>query len=115
MVPRWRWVPFLEVPNGEGVVRVYRFLSIPNVFEGYAQLGPDIVGESPSDSFGHSVSLSADGDALVVGAPNNNNGVNGNNSGQVRVYRLNVRSNSYSKIGIDIDGAAAERSILVRR
>ena len=38
----------------------------------FEQIGLDIVGETAGDGFGAAVSLSANGSALVVGAPSNN-------------------------------------------
>ena len=53
----------------------------------WVQVGADIVGEASSDRSGRSVSMSADGSRVAIGAPGNN-GVNGENSGHVRVYEL---------------------------
>ena len=70
------------------------------------QIGPDIDGEAPGDFFGSSVSMSADGTTFVVGAPFNN-GVNGADSGHVRVYKLNSTINAYAQVGSDIEGEAS--------
>ena len=87
-----------------GHVRVYKFDSFIN---SYAQVGLDIDGEGLfGDRSGWSVSMSDDGTTFVVGAPNNK-GVNGTNSGHVRVYKFNSTINSYAQIGLDIDGEAA--------
>ena len=51
-----------------------------------AQLGSDIDGEASGDYSGHSVALSSDGMRVAIGAPDNDG--NGNNAGQVRVYRF---------------------------
>ena len=50
------------------------------------QLGADIDGEAASDRSGWSVSLSADGNIIAIGAEKNDG--NGSNSGHVRVYKL---------------------------
>ena len=47
------------------------------------QLGADIDGENADDRSGWSVSLSADGTTVAIGAPSNDD--NGTNSGHVRV------------------------------
>jgi paraquat-inducible protein B len=52
------------------------------------QLGQDIDGEAVYDDSGSSVSLSADGKTVAIGAPGNVNG-NGVSSGHVRVYKIN--------------------------
>ena len=62
--------------------------------------GQDINGEIANDQSGTSVSLSADGTIVAVGAPYNNG--NGSDSGHVRVYKL--ISNTWTKQGGDIDG-----------
>ena len=65
--------------NDSGHVRVYEFDGA-----NWIQLYTDIDGEAAGDRFGHSVSLSADGNILAVGGFNNDD--NGNNSGHTRVY-----------------------------
>ena len=70
----------------------------------FTQIGNDINGEIANDYSGWSVSLSADGAVIAIGATNNS--ANGNNSGHVRVYK-NV-NNTWTQVGRDIDGEAAE-------
>ncbi len=81
-----------------GPVKVYQ--NISNV---WTQVGTDIYGDT-NDNFGYSVSLNNTGDVLAVSA-RNNSGVNGINSGQVRVYLF--IGTSWIQIGQDIDGEAA--------
>ena len=71
----------------------------------WIQVGQDIDGEAENDNSGYSVSLSADGSILAIGAPNNDG--NGNNSGHVRVYQYNTSNNLWNKRGGDIDGEAS--------
>jgi len=68
----------------------------------WTQLGLDIDGEAVDDNSGHSVSLSADGTTVAVGAINNDG--NGINSGHVRIYKWN--GSSWNQLGLDIDGEA---------
>lgn len=68
----------------------------------WVQLGDDIDGETSSDQSGHSVSISADGNRVAVGAMNNNG--NGNWSGHVRVFAW--QSGNWVQLGADIDGEA---------
>jgi hypothetical protein len=70
--------------------------------QSWPQIGSDINGEAADDESGASVSLSADGTTLAIGAPNNDG--NGSNSGHVRVYK-NV-AGTWSQIGSDINGEA---------
>ncbi|MDN5212778.1 hypothetical protein QQ020_12005 [Fulvivirgaceae bacterium BMA12] len=74
--------------NGDnsGHVRVYkRDDAVPL---GWRQVGGAIYGEAAGDELGSSVSLSADGSVLAIGAPFND--INGFNSGHVRVYNISA-------------------------
>ena len=66
-----------------GHVRVYQFNQTSSLWE---QRGTDIDGEAEVDYSGLSVSLSADGSIVAIGAPQNHN-QNGYYSGHVRVYK----------------------------
>ena len=70
----------------------------------FAQIGNEINGEAANYNSGWSVSLSADGSVVAIGATNNNE--NGNNSGSVRIYKK--VNNTWIQVGSDIDGEAAE-------
>jgi len=86
------------VTGGEkGRVRIYE-LSVGS----WVQLGADIEGEANSDRSGGSVSLSADGNRVAIGAPYNDG--NGDNSGHVRVYEY--AGGVWVQMGTDIDGEA---------
>ena len=82
-----------------GHVRVYRWSSL-----GWSQLGGDLEGETAYDWSGSSVSLSADGATVAIGAPYN--GGNGPNSGQARIYRW--ANDVWEQLGGDIDGEEAD-------
>jgi hypothetical protein len=69
----------------------------------WVRRGLDIDGEAAYDRSGHSVSLSADGSVVAIGAPDNDG--NGYNSGHVRVYEWN--GSAWVRRGLDIDGEAA--------
>ena len=75
--------------NGDasGNTRVFEYVSMSGT---WAQLGGSIDGEAAGDSSGRSVSLSANGRILAVGAPNNDG--NGDGSGHVRVFRYETDS-----------------------
>ena len=64
------------------------------------QIGNDIDGEILDDNSGTSVSLSSDGSVVAIGAYGNN-GVNGSDSGHVRIYQ-NV-SGTWTQVGSEID------------
>ena len=87
-------------------VRVFR---LKTNSDQYTQLGSDIVGAAAGDQFGHSVSISADGTTIAVGAPFNSD--NGRFSGHVRVYRYTASIDNYVQIGSDIDGEAAHHYV----
>ena len=59
---------------------------------------------SSGDQSGYSISLSSNGNSLAVGAPYNDAGSTGADRGHVRVYDLNVTTNTWSPRGPDIDG-----------
>jgi Flp pilus assembly pilin Flp len=81
-----------------GHVRVFK-----NISGTWTQIGIDIDGEAAGDNSGWSVSLSSDGTILAIGALSNDG--NGIDAGHVRVYK-NV-SNTWTQIGTDINGEAA--------
>ncbi len=63
----------------------------------WTQLGDDLTGAAPGDRSGTSVSISADGQRVAVGAPNN-----GEDAGHVRVFEWT--NGSWSILGIPIEG-----------
>ena len=83
-----------------GHVRVYE-----NNSGTWSQIGSDIDGEAAADGAGHhsNIALSNDGSILAIGAYANDG--NGSSSGHVRVYQNN--SGTWTQIGSDIDGEAA--------
>ncbi|MDA9111213.1 hypothetical protein N9J89_03070, partial [Bacteroidia bacterium] len=84
--------------SNSGHVRVFK-----NISGTWIQQGSDIDGEAAGDQFGISVSLSSDGSAVAVGARSNDG--NGSNAGHVRIYK-NI-SGTWTQVGSDIDGEAA--------
>ena len=74
----------------------------------WTQRGGDIDGEAVGDQSGYSVSMSADGTVVAIGAPMNY-GANGRESGQVRVYAWN--GSTWTQRGADIDGATGMSSL----
>jgi hypothetical protein len=81
-----------------GHVRIYTWSG-----SAWVQTGADIDGEGQFDQSGSSVSLSADGSRVAIGATLNT-GANGNYSGHVRIYTWN--GNAWVQTGADIDGEA---------
>ncbi|EGB02457.1 hypothetical protein AURANDRAFT_68863, partial [Aureococcus anophagefferens] len=73
--------------------------------ETWVQRGDDIDGEAADDWSGYSVSLSADGTTLAVGAPYNDGG--GTDAGHVRVFAWDPVEETWVQRGDDIDGEAA--------
>ena len=84
--------------NASGHVRVYEFSG-----GDWSQLGSDIDGEAADDNSGYSVSLSSDGTTVAIGAIYNDG--TGSNAGHVRIYKLS--GGTWSQLGSDIDGEAA--------
>ncbi len=88
-----------------GQVRIYTYNSVSST---WTQTGTDINGERESDEFGYSVSLSADGSIVAIGA-RRNDGINDdsqNDIGLVRIY-TNV-AGTWTQTGTDIFGEEAE-------
>ncbi|GGG36967.1 T9SS type A sorting domain-containing protein [Bizionia arctica] len=85
--------------NLSGYVRVYEYVG-----EVWMQIGADIEGEFISDVFGDSIDLSSDGNTLIIGALGHD--INGNQSGQVKVYE-NLEG-IWTQIGQDLNGDEAE-------
>ena len=84
--------------SNAGHVRVYEFQG-----DTWVQLGSDIEGESSSDLSGESVSLSANGNRVAIGAPQNEE--SGVLAGHARVYEYNGAD--WVQLGADIDAEAA--------
>ena len=72
----------------------------------WTQLGSNLVGEAAGDRFGQSVSLSADGSILAVGAPFNDG--NGTEAGHVQVFEWDSNSSDWTQLGSIINGGTAE-------
>lgn len=72
--------------------------------DSWVQVGADITGEAKCDQSGYSVSLSADGMRVAVGACYNSG--NGSNSGHVRVFECS--GGDWKQVGGDIDGEVSE-------
>jgi tRNA A-37 threonylcarbamoyl transferase component Bud32 len=73
----------------------------------WTQVGADIDGEATGDKSGRSVSMSADGKRVAIGATGNdgNGSVGSLDAGHVRVYAES--GGTWTQVGADIDGEAA--------
>ena len=80
--------------DSTGSVKVYNWNG-----SNWINKGSRIDGEDVENAFGNTVSLSADGTRLAVGAPWNTN-----YTGSVRVYNWNASTEEWDQIGLDIDG-----------
>lgn len=85
--------------NGSTSGHVRIFENIANVWQ---QKGNAIDGLMAGDTFGFSVSISADGNTIAVGAPDSN--ANGFESGHVRVFQF--QENDWIELGNGIIGEA---------
>jgi hypothetical protein len=81
--------------SNRGVARVYEWNNSSSV---WLKLGGDIAGETANEYSGWSVSMSADGTRIVVGA------YGYSSRGVARVYQWNNSTLSWSKMGADILG-----------
>ena len=82
-----------------GRVRIYAYDANS---DSWNQLGSDIVGEAAEDFLGSSVSLSADGRRVAIGASGNDG--NGTDAGHTRIYEYDATTTSWNQVGSDIDG-----------
>ena len=91
-----------------GHVRVFSY----NIVRGWTQIGGDLVG-AVGDRAGSSVSLSADGMTVAVGAPFHDGELLANNyKGRVRVFRYDGDSDKWGQLGTQdlFVGAAGDRA-----
>jgi Secretion system C-terminal sorting domain/FG-GAP repeat len=84
--------------SGTGKVRIFE-----NNANVWSQIGVDLNGTAQFDYFGISISLSGDGSTIAVGAVNID--ANGQDSGQVKVFKK--FSQNWVQIGTNINGEAA--------
>lgn len=88
---------FLAGPTAPGYASVYEWDGT-----NWTQRGTDFIGEAADDSSGGSVSISADGSIIGIGA--GDNGGNGPFSGHVRIFEWD--GINWNQLGVDIDGEA---------
>jgi Flp pilus assembly pilin Flp len=86
------------------VLFLFIIFNLSSVAQTWTQVGSFINGEAVDDRSGSSVSLSSDGSTLAIGSPQNDG--NGSNAGHVRIYK-NI-SGTWTQVGSDIDGEAAD-------
>ena len=67
-------IPDVYSFHSRGFVRIYQFVN-----DDWVQMGQRLEGQAVGDHFGRSVSISADGETVAIGASNN---------GYVQVYRF---------------------------
>jgi 6-phosphogluconolactonase (cycloisomerase 2 family) len=82
-----------------GHVRIYRLSDDGTSWE---QIGEDIDGDAAGDGSGISVSLSANGTIVAIGAPRA--GIDGIWTGQVKVYRIDSGGSKWEQLGESIYG-----------
>jgi len=75
-----------------------------NISGTWTQIGAGINGEAADDLFGLQISLSDNGSVVAIAAQYNDG--NGSNAGHVKIYQ-NI-SGTWTQIGTDIDGEAAD-------
>ena len=95
----------LQVFNGTAYTNMLGGPAVSDPFMNLTQLGADIDGEAAGDESGSSVSLSADGTILAIGAPHNKpNPFVSTNAifGHVRIYQYS--GGSWTQLGADIEG-----------
>ena len=99
------YAPYNAWPNWVGLSNTPGIKLTSDLSKKWLQLGDDLDGEDQVDYNGHSVSLNADGTIVTIGALFND-GINGPNSGHVRIYKWN--GSIWDQLGDDIDGEAKD-------
>ena len=89
--------------SNSGHARIYEYSA-----GSWTQLGSDINGEAAGDESGRSVSLSADGSRVAIGADYNDGVIIGISTGHTRIYEYSA--GSWIQLGSDINGEAANDS-----
>jgi len=97
-----------NVNDNRGHVRIYAWNGTT-----WTQRGQDIDGEETGDQSGQTVSISADGTVVAIGAPYNDVVGTTSNRGHVRIYAWN--GSSWIQRGADIDGTEAGGNATYRR
>jgi hypothetical protein len=85
--------------TSSGHTRIFQYIS-----DSWVQMGEDIDGVAALDHSGASVSLSADGQIVAIGATGNDS--NGLNSGHVQIFKFS--NQGWTQLGGDIFGDNAE-------
>jgi hypothetical protein len=100
----WRWVQqvIFDIVATVGYVGIYDWNG-----QGWAQVGSNVVGETLGELFGWSLTLSATGNRLAVGAPCG--GSNGPASGLVCLFDWN--GSEGAQVGPTLVGETAKRTI----
>jgi hypothetical protein len=86
--------------GGKGRTRIYQYSSNTST---WSKLGQDLIGGDPGDESGWSVSLSADGTIVAIGAYKHDGG-----KGRTRIYQYS--SNGWSQLGQDLVGDPGDYS-----
>ena len=93
-----------QLNDGNGInsghVRVFQ-----NSENNWIQIGQDIDGEFSGDLSGSSISISGDGNLIAIGG-RKNDGINGVNSGHVRIFYYDSENLLWKQLGNDIDGGS---------
>jgi hypothetical protein len=91
--------------GNKGHVRIYKWDTDQAA---WSQLGDDIDGEAFNDLSGLPVSLSFNGRIVAIGATSNDGNEFNSDRGHVRVYEWDEDLSTWSQLGQDIDGEAAD-------
>ena len=92
-----------EVEVSAGRVRIFRLGDVEGK-QSWIELGGPLEGVSSFDAFGTSVALSADGNIVAIGGPDND--TFGENSGHIRVF--NFEDSEWAQVGSDLGTPATE-------
>jgi len=92
-----------------GSVQIYRFVEVDENNGLWEQKGQSLFGSNFSDQTGQSVSLSSDGNRVVVSSPFADDLSNDlNNNGKVQVYEFSENANTFVLVGEALQGNTSE-------
>ena len=90
------------VDDTNGFVRIYEWVGSE-----WLQLGNEIISPTIADNFGGSISMSDDGNTIIIGDSFNDD--LGNNVGECVVYSFDADTSSWNQLGSDINGPSHAR------
>ena len=100
------WINFLKFFATQVIIEETKIFRFNTTEKEWYQFGNDINSEFSGDQ-ADDVAISDDGTIVAIGATSND-GINGTNSGHTRIFSYENENNTWTQLGIDIDGEAVD-------